>query len=760
MQKLIFILTILYGINITAQTLDFELTVKNLKGGVDANRTVVFVESSTFERLEFKTDASGKLSITFDHGDLWLGSVGEMRNCLRIKTTFGGTSERRITYDPEGWERENQVLPDRRSINFTEVTQGSFTRSSDFSDSEALVTIILQGRSGERHSNIHTSLVCFATSTKYTGKTNSKGEITFKVPNNNSYEIDIDGVESLRFIDLDNRPTIQTVGMLFQPRTFTEKKDDRFIVQKLPDNVEPSSSHARIKLAVHSSGSTSVDEEVHVRMLKSNKVYKAKTNAQGEAIFMLPINNKFFIDFEYQRGADLIDLTHIKGIAYKDMSVNYIVDPKLKNIEDFIPSVSELITYDINDFVDAQYPEPEKGDVDFYLEWGNKFNENSKEAILEVGLKVKSKMTRKTTEPLNICFVIDKSGSMHGEDRIEQLKTSLIEFVRQLESTDMVSIVVFESDATVAVPAQEVGDKKRIIDIIHAIQAGGGTNIHSGLMSGFEQLKTMSNKTSINRLVLLTNGYGSTPIETIVSDTKSFIKQGFELSAVGVGTDYNQALLSQLASAGGGLLHLAGTAENIKEVFQHELESILYPMAKKATLTVRYNDEIVYRQLYGYANEVVTTGKMTVDIANLFPGLDQLALIKFDLIHSTPEIVKEKVEVTLEYTDAVTGKPIKLEKSIHPEWTDATGELDLSIDKEHKKVMAIAIANQSLKVMANAFETGEKSKAEAAVIGAIKQIETLFPNATPEQLLYVVDRLQQYVDAFEKMKENKFHSGN
>jgi len=760
MKKLILFTALLFGLTVTAQTLNYQLTVRNLKGGADANRTVVFVESNTFERLEFKTNSSGQLSVSFDHGDLWLGSIGEMRNCLRLVATYGGSSEQTITYDPEGWERENKVLPDRRSIDFKEITQSSFSRSSDFSDAEALVTIVLQGRDGKRHSNVKTALVCFASETKYTGKTNANGEITFKIPNNNSYEIDVDGVESLRFIDLDNRPTIQTVGMLFEPRTFTEKKDGRLIVQDLPDDVKPSSSHARIKLAVRSSGATAVNEEVHMRMLKSNKVYKAKTNNQGEATFMLPINNKFFIDFEYQRGADLIDLTHIKGIAYTDMGVNYIVDPKLKNIEDFIPTVSELIDYDINDFVDAQYPEPEKGDVEFYLKWGNKFNESSKEAILEVGLKVKSKMTRKSAEPLNICFVIDKSGSMHGENRIGQLKNSLIEFISQLEATDMVSIVVFDGEATVAVPAQMVGNKKSIIDIIHAIEAGGGTNIHSGLMSGFEQVKKLSNKTSINRLILLTDGYGSTPVETIISDVQPFIKQGFELSTVGVGTGYNKALLSQLASAGGGLLHLAGTADNIKEVFQHELESILYPMAKRATLTVRYNDEIVYRQLYGYVNEVVTPGKMKVEIENLFPGLDKLALIKFDLINSTPEIVKEKVEVTLEYTDAVTSKPVRLEKSIHPEWTNATGKLDLSIDKEHKKVMAIAIANQSLKVMANAFESGDRSAAEASMVSAVKQIENMFPNATPEQILYVVERLKLYVDAFEKLREQRFSSGN
>ena len=760
MRKLILFCALLIGLSAEAQIMNYELAVTNLKGGVDANRTVVFVESSTFERLEFKTNSAGKLSITFDHGDLWLGSIGEMRNCLRLETTYGGNAEQMMTYDPKGWERENEVLPDRRSINFTEVKQGSYVRSTKFTDSEGLVTVVLRGRTGKLHSNIQVGLVCFATETKYIGKTNATGEITFKIPNNNNYEIDVDGVESLRFIDLDDRAMSRTVGMLFQPRTFTEKKDDRFIVQNLPDGIKPSSSHARIKLTIQCSGSTSVDEEVHVRMLKSNKVYKAKSNAQGEVIFMLPINNKFFVDFEFQRGADLIDLSHIKGIAYKNAYVDYVVDPKLKNIEDFIPTVANLIEYDINNFVDVQYPEPEKGDVDFYLKWGNKFNASSKEAILEVGLKVKSKMTRKSAEPLNICFVIDKSGSMSGEDRIGQLKTSLIEFVTQLDSKDMVSIVVFDNGATVAVPAQMVGNKRKIIDIIHAIEAGGGTNIHSGLMKGFEEVKKLSAKTTLNRLILLTDGYGSTPVETMISDVQPFIKQGFELSAVGVGTGYNQALLSQLASAGGGLLHLAGTAENIQEVFQRELESILYPMAKQATLTVRYNDEIVYRQLYGYANEVVTTGKMKVEIANLFPGLDQLALIKFDLINSTPEIVKEKVEVTLEYTDAVTGKPVKLEKSLHPEWTEATSKLDLSIDKEHKKVLAIAIANQSLKVMANAFEKGDRTAAEASMKSAIDQIEALFPSATPEQLLYVVDRLQQYIDAFEKLRENKFHSKN
>ncbi len=719
----------------------------------EKSSVVVFVETSTFERLAFKTDANGHLSLTFDHGKIWLGSVGEMRNFIKIDVSFGGRGSRTMTYDPVGWERENQVLPDRRSINFTEVDQKNLTSREKPTTTETVLNIVLQDKNRRNYSKVDVALVCFETETKYISRTDGTGKATFKIPVNQNYEIDVDDVQSLKYIDLGAQAMTQSMFIMYQPRTFTEQKDDRFIVQNIPKDTKPSSSHARIKMKVRKDYDKAINEDVYVRMLQSNTVYKAKTNDEGEVTFMLPIRAQYAVDFQYQRSADLIDLSHVKGIALQNMSVNYIVDPRLANIEDFIPAVDELVEYDMHSFVNAQYPEPTQNDVDFQLKWGNKFNESSKEALLEVGMKVKSKMTRKSPDPLNICFVVDKSGSMTGEDRIGQLKKSMIKFIQQLSPDDVVSIVVFESDATLAVPATKVGNKKAIIDIIYAIQAGGGTNIYSGMVKGFEEVKKLKTSKTIDRVILLTDGYGSTPPEEVIAEAKKYIAGGIELSCVGVGIDYNQELLSLLSSAGGGLLHLASTSAGIDEVFQRELESILYPMAKEATLTVRYNDQIVYRQLYGYANEKVTPGKMNVEIPHLFPGLSQMALIKFDLINPTKAIVNEKVVVTLEYNDAVTGKPVKIEKKIHPEWTDATGELDMAIDREHKKVLAVAIANQSLKQMANSFESGNNDAAKASLESAMAQLQRLFPNATPSELLAVVDQLQIYVDAFEVLKQ-------
>lgn len=729
----------------------YSLTVRTNKGAPDANRDVVFIEKNTYEHLPLKTNSQGKLTHTFTYG-VWTGSIGEMRNCIDIYADHSGSGSNMFTYDPENYRLQNKSVPDRRTIDFKTVSQERMDPFAEPTSKESVLTIILKDQAKKTHAGIEVNLCSFSTKTIYTSRSNNNGAATFVIPLDAEYDIDIDGVESIRRIRMSERPMNSKLTVLFQPQTFKEKKQGKFTIQTTSPNIKPSSSHVKVKLKVRGGPNNGIQEDVYVRMMKSNAVYKGKTDDEGYALFMLPVRQQYFVDFNYQRMADQIDLSQVKGIAEQSINVLYTPDPRWQNIESFIPKVKDLVAYDMHNFVDKQYPEPVNSDMEFYLNWGNKFNENSKEALLEVGLKIKSTMNRKDPTPLNICFVVDKSGSMMGEERIEELKLAMIEFVKQLAPTDIVSVVVFDSQSKVAVPAAPIGNKKKVIDVIHAISAGGGTVIYDGLELGFSQVSKNSNKGYVNRVILLTDGFGSRPPEEVIAMAKGNISKGIELSAVGVGTGYNQELLSLLASAGGGLLHLAGTGSNIRAAFSAELQTILFPMAEKAVLEVRYNDQIVYRQLYGYSQEKVTPGKMTCDIPHLFPGLNQMALIKFDLINPTKEIVNEKVVVTLSYIDPETKKEIKMEKKIHPEWTTATGELDMTIDKEHNKVLAVAIANQSLKVMSESYHGGDKAKAEESVRQSINQINRLFPNAKSDELLALIGNLMEYVEAFETMK--------
>lgn len=76
----------------------------------------------------------------------------------------------------------------------------------------------------------------------------------------------------------------------------------------------------------------------------------------------------------------------------------------------------------------------------------------------------------------------------------------------------------------------------------------------------------------------------------------------------------------------------------------------------------------------------------------------------------------------------------------------------MTIEKEHKKVLAVAVANQSLKVMSEAFHSGDRTKAEQVMNDAIKQINQLLPNAKSEDILILIDRLEGYADAFERLR--------
>lgn len=746
---------LLASVSMAQQDFVYNLSVYNSQGKPEPNLDVVFIEKSTYERIALKTDLAGVLKHTFSPGKEWSVSVGDMRNCLVLKTGNGGEASRRMTYDVVAYLRENKIRPDRRIIKFAEINQ-NLPSTIKCGDNDAAIILQLKDEKGTTYPGIDVALTCFESKTQYKTKTNTAGQAVFKVPLNSEFDIDIDGVESIQFVDTRERPTTITQTVTFQKKSFTETLNDGYIIQSIPANSKPSFSHAQIKLSVTGGKNQGVKEDVYVRMLKSNKVYKAKTDDNGDVTFMLPVRGKYLVDFEFQRDADVIDLSQVKGIGFQSKSIRYQPDPRLENIESFIPQVSNLILYDIQNFITKQYPEP-TGDMDIYLKWGNKFNASSKEALLEVGFKTRTKSVRKGNIPLNVCFVVDKSGSMHGDDRIEQLKKSLLQFVNQLQANDVVSIVVFNDAATVAIPAQKVGDKKKILDVIYAISADGGTYIKEALTLGFKEISKNLNSKMINRLVLLTDGYDSSVPEELVGEAKKFIQSGMELSAIGVGVDYNFALLSQLASAGGGMMHLAGDSKGIDQAFQRELESILYPMAKDATLEVLFDNQLIYKQLYGYANEKVTPGKMQLELAHLFPGLNQMGLVKFDLINATKELEEKPVVVRLTYHDLVNNKPIVIEKKIVLEWTEATGFLDMSIEKEHKKVMAIAIVNQCLKVMANANEAKDLKAAESAAKSALDQIKKLFPTANPQEIDALVSRINEYIEVFETLKKMRTH---
>jgi Ca-activated chloride channel family protein len=105
--------------------------------------------------------------------------------------------------------------------------------------------------------------------------------------------------------------------------------------------------------------------------------------------------------------------------------------------------------------------------------------------------------------PLNLCLVLDHSGSMNGRP-LETVKQAAVRLVERLVPGDRISVVAFDHRAKVLVPNQVIDNPENIKKQINRLTADGGTAIDEGLKLGIEELakgkkETVSSGFPVNR---------------------------------------------------------------------------------------------------------------------------------------------------------------------------------------------------------------------------------------------------------------------
>lgn len=168
--------------------------------------------------------------------------------------------------------------------------------------------------------------------------------------------------------------------------------------------------------------------------------------------------------------------------------------------------------------------------------------------------------------PLNLCLVLDHSGSMNGRP-LETVKKAALQLVERLNPGDRISIVAFDHRAKVLVSNQKVDNLENIKKQIKRLSADGGTAIDEGLKLGIEEVAKGKNE-SVSQIFLLTDG------ENEHGDNQRCLKlaglatgYNLTLNALGFGANWNQDVLEQLADAGGGTLSYIEQPEQAVEEF-------------------------------------------------------------------------------------------------------------------------------------------------------------------------------------------------
>jgi len=746
-----------------SQNAYIQVRLVKREGGPMANTQIKLKETISQKEEISTTNFQGVAVFNLTSGDEWRMSVEEMKDFKSIYMPKSGSmqSSMIITYDPRLLQMKQHPEYSRDSLNFKEINQKG-KRYLKASPGNCLVILKFRNERLTPITSRSVTLVSPKTETKYLGRTNSIGEVRFNIPTGDLYQIDIHTDDFISYVDIPDQQTENiSLKILYQPTTIREENVNDTITQDVPLKMRQGTTGS-VLVELHCSnpdGYAAANEMVYLNKLRDSIVYKAQTDKYGVARFLLPASHKYMIHFDYERDADVVDLIRNFGggfSLYRKLVV-YRVNRALAFPEEFIPDTSELFIEEFNTFLVRQFPKPKNGIVGITPSFIGKVNSNSKEAILEIGISSLEKNMIKglNSTPHNLCFVLDVSGSMAGYDRIESLQHALCKFVEKLSSKDKVSLVSFNDEPTMNIPSKAIGAKKELIEEINGLNADGGTNIYDGLEMGYKEILKNYNSKAVNRTILLSDGYGSKPVPDILKMSKKYNSKGAELTTIGVGQSFNYPLLKSLSSAKGGLFQYAGRSEEIFDVFANELERLVKPVASECTIEVEYNSKIVYKKLYGYDVRKQDKNSLGIDIGNVFPGLNTLALIEFDLDKPTKEIEQEPVIIRFSYKDLISNTVKTQEHKIALEWEDSDGSTDLFYEDEQKKLYALAVANQTMKIMSDLYSQNKLKLAYRKLKAGSKKVNKITQNMLDEDISIARGKLFEYERAFERLFKKK-----
>ena len=266
------------------------------------------------------------------------------------------------------------------------------------------------------------------------------------------------------------------------------------------------------------------------------------------------------------------------------------------------------------------------------------FAETERYRLMRVGIQGYA-VSPEERKDVSLTFVIDVSGSMARENRLELVKQSLALLVEQLRPTDTVGIVVYGSNARVVLEPTGGDQKDAILEAIYALEPEGATNAEAGLRLAYERANSAFRPEGINRVILCSDGVanvGRTGAGSIWEVIEGYASEGITLTTVGFGMgNYNDVLLEQLADNGDGFYAYVDYLKEARRLFVENLTSTLQAIALDAKVQVDFNSDVVARyRLVGFENRAIADEQFrddTVDAGEIGAGHDVTALYEIKL---------------------------------------------------------------------------------------------------------------------------------
>ena len=217
-----------------------------------------------------------------------------------------------------------------------------------------------------------------------------------------------------------------------------------------------------------------------------------------------------------------------------------------------------------------------------------------------------SRLDEQVRVPTDVIVVLDRSGSMEGM-KIDYARSAVTELLTHLGPDDRFALVAYSSGAETAIPLGTAteGAKHAWRQVTRNIHAVGGTNMSSGIDLALGILARRDSGRAA-RMILLSDGLaneGDPSYEGLTARALRAARQEYVLSAVGIGADFNEYLMSGLADAGTGNYYYLENTRELASVFAREFEATRATVATGVAVSIEPGEGVEVVDAAGYPLE-------------------------------------------------------------------------------------------------------------------------------------------------------------
>lgn len=314
-------------------------------------------------------------------------------------------------------------------------------------------------------------------------------------------------------------------------------------------------------------------------------------------------------------------------------------------------------------------------------------NQNG-EFYMQVDIEAEDNLELKASrKPTDYVVVLDRSGSMSGDNKINYAHEAIQSLIKQLGDKDQLGLIAFDSNIETPIPLQKISKKDQSIwfSKIDQLIPRGGTHLSGGLEAGIKMLK-LSESNHAKRIILLSDGEANEGI-TSLPDLNAIARKASDhdivISTIGLGLDFNENLMANLADHGRGNYHYLEKLNSLEKVLAQEFYSASQILAKNLNLYLKLNPSIKIKDASGYPIEKVDQ-VYHINAGHLYYGQHKSFFVTFNL---PTQILKTYEFGTggLSFETNGQTQEVKLDKnnwkvSILPQ--ERRGDIVASIDKK------------------------------------------------------------------------------